>query len=240
MNIFGKTRVLLFLAAVMLASCGSGQSTPTVSDADIMETAISTVSTVFAETQRTIPTNTPLPLPTVTPTPTLVPRPTATPAAPDLTLFIADATGELTFRFTLFDGENKELKIQAVDFSTKNWDVYLIPQNTPDSGFNSASGSQFVHYNPLTKEVVFVLFSLPAGEGGARWTDAPPDPAYRFEIYKTAFDSQNEFVPLYIGAARTFSLSHTVLYPPDNALFVDAQVLGEGRHPEIRYWNRTV
>jgi hypothetical protein len=45
-----------------------------------METAISTVSTVFAETQ--IPTNTSLPLPTITPTPTQTspPPPTSTPA----------------------------------------------------------------------------------------------------------------------------------------------------------------
>ena len=55
MNIFGKTFILLFLAAT-LASCNSFQSTPTVSDAEIMETAISTVSTAQAETQRAIPT----------------------------------------------------------------------------------------------------------------------------------------------------------------------------------------
>jgi hypothetical protein len=58
MNIFGKTLIPLFLAAGMLASCNSFQSTPTMSDAEIMETAISTVSTVFAETQRAMPTAT--------------------------------------------------------------------------------------------------------------------------------------------------------------------------------------
>lgn len=93
MNIFGKTRVLLFLAAIMLTSCNSVQSTPTMSDADIMETAISTVSTAFAETQRAIPTATPGPHPlptfsfintldTLTPypsLPSLTPLPTSTP-----------------------------------------------------------------------------------------------------------------------------------------------------------------
>ena len=85
MNIVGKTRVILFLAAIMLASCGSGQPTPTMGDAEIMETAISTVSTTLAETQRVIPTNTALPLPPVKPpTPTRTsppPSPTSTPLA---------------------------------------------------------------------------------------------------------------------------------------------------------------
>lgn len=195
-------------------------------------------STSVPPTSTPLPANTPIPptvIPTATqtPTPAFVPGPIVTPAAPDSTLFIADAESrDLTYRFRLFDAENKELKVQAVDFSTKNWDVHLT-----NSGFNSAHGSQFVHYNPLTREIVFVLFTYPASElaqAAAESHGAPADPPYRFEIYKTAFDSQNEFVPLYIGAARTFSLSHTVLYPPDNALFVDAEVLGEARHPEIR------
>jgi hypothetical protein len=61
MNIFGKALLPIFLAAIMLASCNSFQSTPTLSDAEIMETAISTVSTVFAETQPALPTPSPSP-----------------------------------------------------------------------------------------------------------------------------------------------------------------------------------
>jgi len=104
MNIFGKTLLMsFFLAAIMLASCGSDQSPPTLSDAEIMETAISTVSTVFAETEMAIPTNTPLPtyslstktpttrtLPTTTLTPTLtvVPGPTGTAIFPPIESFV--------------------------------------------------------------------------------------------------------------------------------------------------------
>jgi hypothetical protein len=87
MNIFGKTLVPLFLAVAMLASCSSGQSTPTLSQADIMKTAISTVSTAFAETQRAIPTATPDPrlLPTfsfINTLDTLTPYPTSPSSTP--------------------------------------------------------------------------------------------------------------------------------------------------------------
>jgi hypothetical protein len=99
MNILSKTRVPLFLAAVMLASCNSFAATPTMSDAELMETAISNVSIALAETQRAIPTNTPLPVfssPTTTltstasaaPSPTLMPGPTATPIFPPIESFI--------------------------------------------------------------------------------------------------------------------------------------------------------
>lgn len=72
MNIFGRTIIPIFLAAV-LAFCGSGESAPTLSEADIMETAISTASTALIETQGAIATNTPMALPTFA-------LPTATPA----------------------------------------------------------------------------------------------------------------------------------------------------------------
>ena len=58
MNIFGRTIIPLFLAAIMLASCSNSLSTPTVSDAEIMETAMATVSTALAETQPALPTAT--------------------------------------------------------------------------------------------------------------------------------------------------------------------------------------
>jgi hypothetical protein len=61
MNILRKTLIALFLAAGMLASCNSFRSTPTTSQAEIMETAISTVITVLAETQPALPTPSPSP-----------------------------------------------------------------------------------------------------------------------------------------------------------------------------------
>ena len=47
MNIFGKTLIPLFLATGMLVSCSSFLATPTLSQADKMETAISTASPAY-------------------------------------------------------------------------------------------------------------------------------------------------------------------------------------------------
>ena len=73
MNLFSKTIIPIFLAAGLLASCSSYRTEPALSEAEIMETAISTVSTAAAETQGAIATNTPMALPTFS-------LPTVTPA----------------------------------------------------------------------------------------------------------------------------------------------------------------
>lgn len=65
MNLSGRTVMALFLVAVMLASCNRFSATPTMSQEDIIQTAISTVSTAIVETQRAMPTATPRLLATV-------------------------------------------------------------------------------------------------------------------------------------------------------------------------------
>jgi hypothetical protein len=113
MNILSKTLVPLFLGVILLASCNSVQSTPTLSDADIMKTAISTVSTAFAETQRAMPTTTPDPhllptfsfintLDTLTPYPTLPSR-TPLPTIPTFTpLVFSDPSIPLSERIVYY------------------------------------------------------------------------------------------------------------------------------------------
>jgi hypothetical protein len=91
-NISDKTFLVLFLAG-MLASCSSSQSTPTMNDAEIMQTAIATASTAHAETQRAMPSATArpvfLPIPTISfPTTTsfpTFPSPTPLPTIPTFT-----------------------------------------------------------------------------------------------------------------------------------------------------------
>ena len=110
-KIFDRTITSLFLAA-MLVSCNSFRSTPTMSQADIMQTAISTASTAFAETQRAIPTNTPralMALPTVsflttpsTPGPR-PPTPTPLPTIPSFTpLVFTDPSIPLSERIVYY------------------------------------------------------------------------------------------------------------------------------------------
>ncbi len=73
MKIINKVAPLLFLVAVMLASCNSFTSTSEISATSVMETAMSTIKTAVIETQAAIPTATLLP--TDTPLPTYSPLP---------------------------------------------------------------------------------------------------------------------------------------------------------------------
>ena len=79
MKFINEAITLLFLVVVMLTSCSSFTSAPTVSPTDVMETAMSTVKTAVVETQAAIPpatlTASPTPRTTSTPQkrPTLIP-----------------------------------------------------------------------------------------------------------------------------------------------------------------------
>lgn len=66
---------LIVLGALLLGACGPAtpEPTPTMSVADIQQTAIAIVWTAMAQTQAAMPTNTPLPTETPTPAPTNTP-----------------------------------------------------------------------------------------------------------------------------------------------------------------------
>lgn len=108
MNILGKTCIILFLA-IAIVSCNSFRSTPEMSQADIMDTAVSTVSTALAETERAIPTATRVPffLPTIafdtpTPSPTFA-SPTPLPTIPTFTpLVFSDPSIPLSERIVYY------------------------------------------------------------------------------------------------------------------------------------------
>lgn len=78
MKIIGGALTLFFLMAVMLTSCSSPASPPTISPTDMMETSMAMVRTEVVETLTAAPTSTPPFLPS---TPSAIP-PTETPYFP--------------------------------------------------------------------------------------------------------------------------------------------------------------
>lgn len=148
--------------------------------------------------------------------------------SPTSSLFFVDNFGRLDYRFTLIDQETNKTITQNVDFSSTTWDVTL-----GSSRFSTMNGSENIHYNPVTKEIIFVLFPGMEGIGGWKPDDALPAPPFRFAIYKTSFDSQNQFTPLYVETSQEYSISHMVLSPQSNSLIMDVEVYDPVRHPEI-------
>src|ERR1043165_7563572 len=73
------TFTALIAIAILASACGA-PAAPTANPADVQGTAMAAAFTKIAETQATIPTDTPLP-PTLAPTQTPLPLPTDTPAA---------------------------------------------------------------------------------------------------------------------------------------------------------------
>src|SRR5512138_2766674 len=77
---FFKTLTITILLATIISACGAGQpEVPTISPEQVQGTAISAASTMVAQTQAAIPTNTPLP---PTATFTFTPAFTDTPSVP--------------------------------------------------------------------------------------------------------------------------------------------------------------
>lgn len=80
---------LIVLAALMVSACGQ-PAAPTMSAADVQNTAVAAAFTMIAETQAAVPTATPIP-PTETPTETPLPTDTPLPS-PTLNVTLAATT----------------------------------------------------------------------------------------------------------------------------------------------------
>lgn len=80
---FFKTLTITILLATIISACGAGQpEVPTISPQDVQGTAVSAASTMVAQTQAAIPTNTPLPpTATFTFTPVFTDTPIASPTS---------------------------------------------------------------------------------------------------------------------------------------------------------------
>jgi hypothetical protein len=146
MNKFGKSIILIMLAALALSACGGNAAQGTPTAAAIRTQAVGTFAAGLTQTQLALPTNTP------TETPTLAPSATATSATP-----LASATSSVPTTFcygmvlvtdvTIPDGT---VMTPGQTF-TKTWRVQNTGTCNWDAGFkfvfavgDSMSGKPFV------------------------------------------------------------------------------------------------
>ena len=211
MNIFGKTLLIpLFLAAGMLASCGSFLATPTLSQADKMETAISSVSTAFVALTETQPA-----LPTPSPSPSRAPSNTPRPPTPTKTASpVPPSTEEATFT-------SNPTPLPIVSPEIIEWEETISLPKASSAPFDDARGQQLIFHNGYVyifggastgePRLTNVYFSAIGQEGGlAGWaeTTALPGKYYDHVVIKVG-----EYVYLLTGAAG----AEDVYYAPFNA-----------------------
>lgn len=149
-------------------------------------------------------------------------------------LFVVDRRLDkyLGHRFILFNPETKDFKVTEVDFSILGWDVTL-----GNSRFYMVNGPEFIHYNPFTREIVFVLFPGFGGIAGRKPEEALPDPPFRFAIYRTTFNTPGKYQPLYQSNAVDQFVYHSVLDIDLNTLILAIRSFGPGIHQEIWKFN---
>jgi N-acetylneuraminic acid mutarotase len=208
MNIFGRTLLIpLFLAAGMLASCSSFLEPPTLSQADKMETAISTVGTALASTQSALPT------PSLSPSrePSNTPRPsTRTETASP----VPTSTEEATFT-------PGPTLLPIVSPEVIAWEETISLPIASSAPFNDARGQQLIFHNGYVyifggagigePSLTNVYFSTVRSDGtlvGWVETTSLPGKYYDHVVVRTG-----EYVYLLTGAAG----AEDVYYAPFHA-----------------------
>lgn len=152
-----KPILLLAVLAVLLTACGA-QGTPTLSPEESSGTAVAMASTIIAQTQAAIPTNTPIPptetaSPTPLPTFTLEPLPTIEIASPTNT---AKPQGSCEGPLNIAEaGPQSNARLENESGGTVTLSLHL------GEGSNAFGQCGFVGYT-LTKNQKLVV-SLPKG-----------------------------------------------------------------------------
>lgn len=146
------------------------------------------------------------------------------------TLFLATANADQRYGtlLILFQPETTEATSAHLDLSSLGWDVGFGL-----SRFNYLNGTERVHYQPSTEEVVFVLSPLPGGIGGLKPPDALPEPPYRFAVYRTEYDSPDTFEELFRSTESDDYPDHTVLNSARNSLLLELRQPGRTVRTEI-------
>jgi hypothetical protein len=129
--------ITIIILAVIISACGR-QSEPTISAAEVQNTAVAAAFTMVAETQAAIPTATPLPpteTPTQTPLPTNTPltQPTSAATLGPASAATSTAGGDpcLT-RILSWSPKGKPTKIRIVNTTKASVNISLYLNETPD------------------------------------------------------------------------------------------------------------
>ncbi len=122
---------------------------------------------------------------------------------PDDKTFLVTAIDSHKYRVILYDRNSKQLKEKTIDFASTGLDIGLL-----GSRFAGVSGTESVHYNSATGEIILVVRSTEGGEGGYKSPRALTEPDFVYAIYRTTFDNKD-------GLTRLFSSKEQI---PNNVI----------------------
>lgn len=106
--------------------------------------------------------------------------------------FLVTAIDRFKYKVILYDRNTKQLKEKTIDFASTGLDIGLLM-----SRFAGVDGTESVHYNPDTREILLVVGPIPGGEAGYKPPEALPEPTFAYAIYKTTFDVKDGLTQLF-------------------------------------------
>ncbi|KKQ83925.1 MAG: hypothetical protein UT08_C0027G0002 [Candidatus Woesebacteria bacterium GW2011_GWB1_38_8] len=82
----------------------------------------------------------------------------------------------------LFNTKSNTLQEKEIDLSQTGWDISLL-----NDRYHTYHGTEAVHYNPNTGDIVVIVGVTSGGIGGWKSQYSLPEPSYKYAIYKTSF-----------------------------------------------------
>ena len=197
--------IILVIICVLLSSCNDKQTI-------IISTQMKTDTPTQSQTKAVTPTTTNTTLNNIT-------------YSQQIFITDRDINQRLVHRFILFSLNKNTVVENSVDLSKFGWDTWF-----PNSRFDLANASEFIHFNPITKNVIFFLYPHPGGEADWKPEDVLPDPPFNFAIYQTDITFT---APRQIYVSNGFDIDHTILNPTNNTLLLDVHTFYPGNKQEI-------
>lgn len=141
----------------------------------------------------------------------------------DKQLFIATRMGSKKYKAFLFDRETKEIKEKILDLTN-------IPGWILDTRFESEFGTDSVHYNPKTDEIILIYTNRSSG------MESPPGslpPPFYYAVYKTTFEPSQKLELIYSRSEEDPLIQYTLLDPVRNTLILMTTELDPYKHEII-------